>query len=131
MACVSLVPNGSARNLWWSIGSVTLLSVQMLAVIQHHKFVAVCGPSCSGKTSAIQTAVETLRQIPSHSSSRPGHITCTTIAVEAMREEQLLGFHTEKDGLVSQNICMYIFIAEYCYPTLPHPRISNSRWAII
>ena len=80
--------------------STIIKPVQLLAVIQHHQIVAVCGPSCSGKTSAIQTAVETLRQIPSPSSSKLGHITCTTIAVGAMREEQLLGFQTEKGGLV-------------------------------
>ena len=76
------------------------LNLQLLAVVQHHQFVAVCGPSCSGKTASIQTAVETLRQMPSLSSPRAGHITCTTIAVGAMREEQLFGSQSEKDGLV-------------------------------
>lgn len=64
-----------------------------MALVQHHPFIAVYGPSCSGKSTAIQTAVETLRQLPSPAGRVGGasHITCTTIAVGAMREEQLLG----------------------------------------
>ena len=89
--------------------STIVKPMQLLAVVQHYQIVAVCGPSCSGKTSAIQTAVETLRQMPSPSHYRSGHINCTTIAVGAMREDQLLGFQSVKDGLVLTNLCSYMY----------------------
>jgi ABC-type lipoprotein export system ATPase subunit len=65
-----------------------------VALTQHHPFVAVYGPSCSGKSTIIQTAVETLKQLPLNPAAVGGatHISCTTIAVGAMREEQLLGY---------------------------------------
>ena len=73
--------------------------MQLVTLVQQHQFVAVCGPSCSGKTAAIQTAVETLRLLASPS-NRPCHITCTTLSVGSMREEQLLGFKTEGERSV-------------------------------
>ena len=49
--------------------------------------VAVCGPSGCGKTAAIHVAAEALRQ-----SSQTCFVGISTIAVEVMREDQLLGY---------------------------------------
>lgn len=82
--------------------SLSLSLPQLVALIQHHPFITVYGPSCSGKSTAIQTAVETLRQLPMIPAvgGSATHITCTTIAVGALREEQLLGHQQHGDRYV-------------------------------
>ena len=74
-----------------------LLLLQIVNVIQVNRFIAVCGPSSCGKTAAIQAAAETLRQ--SSGISLPCYVSTTTVALNAMREEQLLGYQ-DNDGCV-------------------------------
>lgn len=65
-----------------------------MTLVQVNQFVVVSGPSCSGKTSVIRVAADTLSHIPSIAKSGP--ISCTTITIEALGECQLLGFQ-DKD----------------------------------
>ena len=67
-------------------------------LVQVSRFVAVCGPSGCGKTAAIQVAAETFRHASSFSQIRC--ISTTTIAVGAMREEQLMGYQCQTKGCV-------------------------------
>ena len=53
--------------------------------------VAVYGPNECGKTAAIHVAAEALRQ-----SSQTCYVSVSTIAVEVMKVEQLLGYQDSK-----------------------------------
>ncbi len=74
-----------------------MVLLQIVNLVQVNRFVAVCGPSNCGKTAAIQAAAETLRQ--SSSLSLPCYVSTTTITLNAMREEQLLGYQ-DREGCV-------------------------------
>lgn len=80
----------------------TVSSPQIVGLVQVNRFVAVCGPSDCGKTAAIQVAAETIRQ--SASMSQMCHVSTTTVALGAMREEQLLGYQCREKGSVSSLI---------------------------
>ena len=58
-----------------------------MSLVQANQMVAVHGPSGCGKTAAIHVAAEALRQ-----SSQACYVGISTIAVEVMRKEQLLGY---------------------------------------
>lgn len=73
--------------------------MQIVSLVQVSRFIAVCGPSNCGKTAAIQVAAESLRQSSSFS-QMCCNISTTTIALGAMREEQLLGYQSEEKGCV-------------------------------
>ncbi len=64
-----------------------------MTLVQSNRFTVVSGPSCSGKTSVIQVAADTLSQIPTS-----GPVSVTTLVTEAMREEQLLGYQDKEKG---------------------------------
>lgn len=72
--------------------------MQIVNLVQVSRFVAVCGPSGCGKTAAIQVAAETFRHASTFSQMRC--ISTTTVAVGAMREEQLLGYQCPMKGCV-------------------------------
>ena len=72
---------------------------QIVTLVELHQFTAVYGPSCSGKTSAIQVAAETVRH-NMMSSHQAGHFSLTTIAVGAMEEEQLLGYQKQDERYI-------------------------------
>lgn len=65
-----------------------------MTLVQLNQFVIISGPSCSGKTSVIKVTADTLSHIPSLIKSGP--VSCTTLTVEAMKEDQLLGFQDEE-----------------------------------
>ncbi len=70
---------------------------QIINLVQAKRFVAVCGPSGCGKTAALKVVAEALRQ-SSSSTFQICHVSITTIAVQAMKEEQLLGYQDEEKG---------------------------------
>lgn len=70
--------------------------LQIVNLVQVSRFVAVCGPSNSGKTAAIQVAAETYKQ--SFNLSQICCVSTTTIAVGSMREEQLFGYQSQEKG---------------------------------
>ena len=67
--------------------------LQLVTLVQSNRFTIVSGPSCSGKTSVIQVAADTLSQVPTS-----GPVSVTTLVTGAMREEQLLGYQDKKKG---------------------------------
>ena len=66
---------------------------QFISLVQLHPIIAVSGPSCSGKTGCIQCGVEVLRGLC-------GVVSCVTLAIEAMKEEQLMGYQLDREKYV-------------------------------
>ena len=76
--------------------------LQFVSLVQLHPVIAVAGPSCSGKTQCIQCGAEVMRGLC-------GAVSCVTLATEAMREEQLMGYQLsgEKYSFVTIYGCSY------------------------
>lgn len=64
---------------------------QLLTQLHSHSIVAVSGPSCSGKSAAIQVALEATRELI-------GGATCVTVACNALTEGELMGFYSNRSG---------------------------------
>ena len=74
-----------------------------MTLVQLNRVVVVNGPSCSGKTSVIRVAADTL----THTSTpltKSAPVSLTTLAVGVLQEEQLLGYQDPVKGYVGYTV---------------------------